>query len=228
MNLCEGTSPIQDEEEIAGEGVLNKHGGVLFDVEEEDKVKNLSCHSKRLAIAFALVASRPGTPIRIIKNLKVCGDCHLSTKRDIVVRGRSHFHHFRYGVCWARMPIGAPLRLHLSERTEGEDANALGALASRGASTDRHHRLRREGELTPAQWRQLGDASQLHRLGGWRGRCHAFAACPRTGTSTVRSAMLSKQQSCHLSPTHRLSPPQLGLLPLTPRHPPAYIYPPWG
>ncbi|MQL73908.1 hypothetical protein Taro_006262, partial [Colocasia esculenta] len=130
-------------------------------------------------------------------------------------------------MCWARMPIGASLRLHLSERTEGEDANTLGALASRGASTARHHRLRREGELTPAQWRQLGDASQLHRQGGWRGRCHAFAACPRTGTSTVRSVVLSKQQSCHLSPTHRLSPPQLGLLPLTPRHP-LPIYTPHG
>ncbi|MQM12199.1 hypothetical protein Taro_045115 [Colocasia esculenta] len=82
--------------------------------------------------------------------------------------------------------------------------------------------------MTPAQWRQLGDASQLHRLGGWRGRCHAFAPCPRAGASTVRSAVLSKQQSCLLSPTHRPSPPQLGLLPLTPRHPPCLYIPPMG
>ncbi|MQM20132.1 hypothetical protein Taro_053147 [Colocasia esculenta] len=53
---------------------------VLFDVEEEDKEENLSCHSERLAIAFALVAFRPGTPICIIKSLRVCGDCHLITK----------------------------------------------------------------------------------------------------------------------------------------------------
>ena len=79
---------------------------VLFDVEEEDKEDALSYHSERLAIAFALVASDSGSPIRILKNLRVCCDCHSSTKlvsliyrREIIVRDRTRFHHFKDGVC---------------------------------------------------------------------------------------------------------------------------------
>ncbi|KAM0877402.1 hypothetical protein ACQ4PT_035532 [Festuca glaucescens] len=79
---------------------------VLFNVEEEDKADALSYHSERLAIAFALIASSPGATIRIIKNLRVCSDCHESTKlvsrlygREIIMRDRTRFHHFRYGRC---------------------------------------------------------------------------------------------------------------------------------
>ncbi|KAK3119655.1 hypothetical protein QOZ80_9AG0673390 [Eleusine coracana subsp. coracana] len=79
---------------------------MLFDVEEEDKEGALSYHSERLAIAYALVASAPGAPIRIIKNLRVCGDCHEITKlvsrvygREIIMRDRTRFHHFREGNC---------------------------------------------------------------------------------------------------------------------------------
>ncbi|XP_051229511.1 pentatricopeptide repeat-containing protein At5g43790 [Lolium perenne] len=79
---------------------------VLFNVEEEDKADALSYHSERLAIAFALIASPQGSPIRIIKNLRVCSDCHDSTKlvsrlygREIIMRDRTRFHHFRDGRC---------------------------------------------------------------------------------------------------------------------------------
>jgi pentatricopeptide repeat protein len=79
---------------------------VLFDVEDEDKEGVLSYHSERLAIAFALIASPSGLAIRIIKNLRVCGDCHAFTKlisvayrRDIIVRDRNRFHHFKDGSC---------------------------------------------------------------------------------------------------------------------------------
>jgi hypothetical protein len=44
---------------------------MLFDV-KEDKEDALSCHSERLDIAY----SPPGLTIRIIKNLRVCSDCH--------------------------------------------------------------------------------------------------------------------------------------------------------
>ncbi|KAG8050723.1 hypothetical protein GUJ93_ZPchr0009g2063 [Zizania palustris] len=82
---------------------------VLFDVEEEDKMDTLSYHSERLAIAFALIASAPEAPIRIIKNLRVCADCHESAKlisrvygREIIMRDRTRFHHFREGECSCR------------------------------------------------------------------------------------------------------------------------------
>ncbi|KAL5702178.1 hypothetical protein ACHQM5_027425 [Ranunculus cassubicifolius] len=79
---------------------------VLFDIEEEEKEDALTYHSERLAIAFALLSSASSVPIRIIKNLRVCNDCHESTKlisriydREIIVRDRNRFHHFREGEC---------------------------------------------------------------------------------------------------------------------------------
>ncbi|CBI28351.3 unnamed protein product, partial [Vitis vinifera] len=79
---------------------------VLHDVEEEHKEVILSQHSERLAIAFGLIATPPGTPIQIVKNLRVCGDCHTVIKliskiegRDIVVRDSNRFHHFKGGSC---------------------------------------------------------------------------------------------------------------------------------
>ncbi|XP_060965714.1 pentatricopeptide repeat-containing protein At2g27610 [Cannabis sativa] len=79
---------------------------VLHDVEEEHKAAILSQHSERLAIAFGLIATPPGTPIQIVKNLRVCGDCHnviklisLIEERYIVVRDSNRFHHFKNGVC---------------------------------------------------------------------------------------------------------------------------------
>ncbi|KAK6161450.1 hypothetical protein DH2020_004831 [Rehmannia glutinosa] len=80
---------------------------VLFDIEEEEKEDALSYHSEKLAIAFALIASDEScAPIRIIKNLRVCVDCHSSIKllsliyrREIIVRDRTRFHHFDSGSC---------------------------------------------------------------------------------------------------------------------------------
>ena len=79
---------------------------VLHDVEEEHKETILSQHSERLAIAFGLIATPPGTPIQIVKNLRVCGDCHTVIKlismfeaREIVVRDSNRFHHFKGGLC---------------------------------------------------------------------------------------------------------------------------------
>ncbi|URE25364.1 NPH3 family [Musa troglodytarum] len=82
------------------EGYMPRTTNVLADIEEEEKETALNYHSERLAIAFALLNTAPGTPIRIVKNLRVCADCHLVTKliskiydRQIVVRDRSRFHH---------------------------------------------------------------------------------------------------------------------------------------
>lgn len=79
---------------------------VLFDIEEEEKEGALSCHSERLAIDFALMASESSAPIRIIKNLRVCHDCHVTTRlisviyeREIIARDRNRFRHFKDGTC---------------------------------------------------------------------------------------------------------------------------------
>eukprot|EP01018_Ginkgo_biloba_P032095 Gb_20503 [translate_table: standard] len=79
---------------------------VLNDVEKEQKEELLCQHSEKLAIAFGLINTSPGTTIRIIKNLRVCGDCHTATKfiskivaREIVVRDANRFHYFKDGRC---------------------------------------------------------------------------------------------------------------------------------
>lgn len=88
------------------QGYIPRTTNVLADIEEEEKENALNYHSERLAIAFALMNTSPGMPIRIVKNLRVCADCHLVTKliskvydREITVRDRSRFHHFRDGSC---------------------------------------------------------------------------------------------------------------------------------
>ncbi|KAH9289611.1 hypothetical protein KI387_033728 [Taxus chinensis] len=79
---------------------------VLHDVEDELKEDLLSCHSEKLAIAFGILNTRPGTPIRITKNLRVCTDCHTATKfitkifsREIIMRDANRFHHIKDGLC---------------------------------------------------------------------------------------------------------------------------------
>lgn len=79
---------------------------VLYDMEEEWKEGSLSQHSEKLAIAFGLISTKPGTTIRIVKNLRVCRNCHSATKliskifnREIIARDRNRFHHFKDGVC---------------------------------------------------------------------------------------------------------------------------------
>lgn len=87
-------------------GFQTETGTALHDVEEEEKELMVNVHSEKLAIAFALISTAPGTEIRIIKNLRVCLDCHNATKfiskiteRVIVVRDANRFHHFKDGVC---------------------------------------------------------------------------------------------------------------------------------
>jgi pentatricopeptide repeat protein len=79
---------------------------VLHDVEEEVKENILCSHSEKLAISFGIINTSPGTPIRIMKNLRVCIDCHNATtfiskivRREIIVRDANRFHHFKDGLC---------------------------------------------------------------------------------------------------------------------------------
>ncbi|XVF34368.1 hypothetical protein REPUB_Repub18cG0053400 [Reevesia pubescens] len=87
-------------------GFQTETNTALHDVEEEEKELVINVHSEKLAISFGLIATEPGTEIRIFKNLRVCVDCHTATKfiskiteRVIVVRDVNRFHHFKDGVC---------------------------------------------------------------------------------------------------------------------------------
>ncbi|KAK6139411.1 hypothetical protein DH2020_026849 [Rehmannia glutinosa] len=79
---------------------------VLFDISEEEKETSLKYHSEKLAIAFGILNTEPGATIRVVKNLRVCGDCHSAIKiisrvyeREIIVRDRVRYHHFKHGQC---------------------------------------------------------------------------------------------------------------------------------
>lgn len=79
---------------------------VSYDVDEEDKEATLFRHSEKLAIAFGLIVINTPEPIRIIKNLRICNDCHRAAKlvstafnREIIIRDRHRFHHFKDGSC---------------------------------------------------------------------------------------------------------------------------------
>lgn len=79
---------------------------VLHDVEEEQKQNQLLYHSEKLALVFGLLSTPNGSPILIMKNLRICGDCHTFvkfmstvTQRKIVIRDRNRFHHFQDGAC---------------------------------------------------------------------------------------------------------------------------------
>ncbi|KAL6845824.1 hypothetical protein ACP4OV_024399 [Aristida adscensionis] len=101
LKLAEVTDRLREEG-----GYTEDTRFVLHDVSVEEKTDMLQRHSERLAIAFGLIRTRPGTPLRIAKNLRVCGDCHEFTKlvsrlyeREIVVRDANRFHHFSEGAC---------------------------------------------------------------------------------------------------------------------------------
>ncbi|URE46444.1 PPR repeat [Musa troglodytarum] len=96
--------------------------------EEEAANAAIYQHSEKLAVAFGLIGSRSGVAIRVVKNLRICIDCHNAMKlaskvyrREIVVRDRRRFHHFRSGVlfpcswqsgfrfcvCWPRVRLSS-------------------------------------------------------------------------------------------------------------------------
>ncbi|KAJ3683401.1 hypothetical protein LUZ60_013628 [Juncus effusus] len=87
-------------------GFVSDLGNVLHDVEEEEKVEMLKYHSEKLAVAFGILNVPFGRPIRVMKNLRVCEDCHNAIKfiskienRLIVLRDSNRFHHFSGGSC---------------------------------------------------------------------------------------------------------------------------------
>jgi hypothetical protein len=109
------TNPMIDEikeelerlyEEMDKQGYEPDTSCALHMVDNKQKLESLKYHSERLAIAFALINTPPGTPITVMKNLSACLDCHAAIKmiskivnRDIIVRDSRRFHHFKDGFC---------------------------------------------------------------------------------------------------------------------------------
>ncbi|XP_074285746.1 pentatricopeptide repeat-containing protein At4g13650-like [Silene latifolia] len=73
---------------------------------KKEKGLVLNVHSERLAIAFGLLSLPCSVPLLVMKNLRVCTDCHNWIKyvskisnREIIVRDSYRFHHFESGSC---------------------------------------------------------------------------------------------------------------------------------
>ncbi|KAL6338992.1 hypothetical protein AAG906_024143 [Vitis piasezkii] len=71
-----------------------------------EKEIRLGHHSEKLAVAFGLISTKDGEPILVVKNLRICGDCHNAIKfisaiagREITVRDAHRFHCFKEGQC---------------------------------------------------------------------------------------------------------------------------------
>ncbi|KAL4288905.1 hypothetical protein AHAS_Ahas19G0332900 [Arachis hypogaea] len=104
---------VKKEQGISWVQIQNKKMGfipdtdsVLHDLDQEVKEQILRHHSEKLAIAFALLNTPGYATLRIMKNLRVCNDCHSAIKyisklvgRKIIVRDSTRFHHFKDGSC---------------------------------------------------------------------------------------------------------------------------------
>ncbi|KAH9544539.1 hypothetical protein CY35_13G126800 [Sphagnum magellanicum] len=69
VDLLGRAGHLQEAENMI-QGYVPNTKSVLHDVEEEEKVIHLCHHSEKLAIAFGLMSTDPGTPLRIVKNLR--------------------------------------------------------------------------------------------------------------------------------------------------------------
>ncbi|WCJ37285.1 Pentatricopeptide repeat-containing protein At5g16860 [Euphorbia peplus] len=90
-------------------GYVPETSFALHDVDDEEKGNLLIEHSEKIALAYAILTSAPGAPIRITKNLRICGDCHSAfiyisriIENEIILRDSSRFHHFKKGSCSCR------------------------------------------------------------------------------------------------------------------------------
>ncbi|KAL6603220.1 hypothetical protein ACP70R_043581 [Stipagrostis hirtigluma subsp. patula] len=79
---------------------------IVYDVSEQEKEKLLMGYSEKLALTFGLLTLGSRCTIRIVKNLRICEDCHLFMRLvskvepiEIIVRDNMRFHHFKDGEC---------------------------------------------------------------------------------------------------------------------------------
>lgn len=92
--------------EIRKLGYVPDTNCIIQNVDEGEKEKTLLSHTEKLAITYGLINTGKGVPIRVIKNTRVCNDCHMVAKyvsqissREIFLRDGVRFHRFLGGRC---------------------------------------------------------------------------------------------------------------------------------
>ncbi|CAF2132356.1 unnamed protein product [Rotaria magnacalcarata] len=103
--------PRSNEIDTEGEKISNEiiKYGHIYDsswitrgMNADETIESVLCgHSERLAIAWGFVANPNASKLQMVKNLRICGDCHRSTKLiaairqcEIIVRDANRIHHF--------------------------------------------------------------------------------------------------------------------------------------
>ncbi|RVW48348.1 Pentatricopeptide repeat-containing protein, mitochondrial [Vitis vinifera] len=91
-NIYANTQRWEDVAEVR-KTMTNRESGKPQDLEGEQKEDSLRYHSEKLAIMFGLMNLSREKTVRIRKNLRICGDCHVFAKvvsrmehRSIVIR----------------------------------------------------------------------------------------------------------------------------------------------
>ncbi|KAL3830349.1 hypothetical protein ACJIZ3_019151 [Penstemon smallii] len=91
---------------VAAIGYIQDRSSLWSELELEQKDPTAYTHSEKLAVAFGLISLPDMIPLHVMKNLRVCNDCHNWIKfvtnivgRTIVVRDAYRFHHFKNGDC---------------------------------------------------------------------------------------------------------------------------------
>ncbi|GMN61165.1 hypothetical protein TIFTF001_030255 [Ficus carica] len=88
------------------EEITKKIEGTGLYLSPTNYLRSKAYHSEKLAVAFGLTSLPAWMPIHVMKNLRVCQDCHLViklislvTSRELIVRDGYRFHHFKNGLC---------------------------------------------------------------------------------------------------------------------------------
>ncbi|KAG5036868.1 hypothetical protein JHK86_017708 [Glycine max] len=92
--------------EIKKLGYVPDTNCVHQNIDDSEKEKVLLSHTEKLAMTYGLMKIKGGTPIRVVKNTRICQDCHTAAKyislarnREIFLRDGGRFHHFMNGEC---------------------------------------------------------------------------------------------------------------------------------
>lgn len=115
FTVCDINHPKMDEiyayldnliEDLKKAGYKVETNNDFHDLEEGKKQVLLRHHSEKLALTLGLMCLPCDVPIRIMKNLRICGDCHTFMKlvskfarREIIIRDINRFHHLKDGIC---------------------------------------------------------------------------------------------------------------------------------
>ncbi|KGN53288.1 pentatricopeptide repeat-containing protein At5g44230 [Cucumis sativus] len=93
-------------ERLRSHGYKPNLGSAPYDLTDDEKERILMSHSEKLALAYGLLCTEAGDTIKIMKNIRICEDCHNVmcaaseiTGREIIVRDNMRFHHFHNGTC---------------------------------------------------------------------------------------------------------------------------------